>query len=136
MSKSYNAEKDEDRTQGYRLWHRHELPNDAYVMDMDQIEYKFADREIVPLKAIELSRVDTGVNVTDKYLANVLERFSDTDAQARAIRKFAKLMEIDAVLVLFAQDLSKFWLYNISTKVGWYKFNEERYKKWLRDFRE
>lgn len=120
----------EDRSIAYTDWHR-EIGPDFPCQDIDQIEYRIIDGKIIPILMLELTRYDYENEPADQYFNAILERFNKS--QRKAATCFAELLGVDCVIVLFKFDLTRFWLFNLTTDQGWYSLDEDRYKKWLKE---
>lgn len=123
-----------DRTIDYRKWRR-SLAQHMYGTDIDIVEWRVVDGEIKPILVLELTRLDEDGPkwLSPKYLDAIIHRFTKRDGQGKAITTIAGLIGVDAIIVLFRQDLSEFWLYNLSnpTEQGWHHMLKERYGHWL-----
>jgi hypothetical protein len=100
---------DQDRTAKYRLWHR-SFGSDVYVNDLDQIEWRMVDGNVVPVAHIELSRVDGNRDVPFTYLEAAWDRFTLRDPQSKVSTIVAERVGIPAYFVLFRWDLTEFWI--------------------------
>ena len=118
----------EDRSIGYTDWRR-EVGHGNLCQDIDQVEYRIVDGEVVPVLMLELTRYDYENEPASQYFNAILERFGKS--QRRAATHFAQLLGVDCVIVLFKFNLTRFWLFNLSTDQGWYSLNEGGYRKWL-----
>lgn len=100
------------------------------MFDVDTIEWRRRDGELVAVAVIELTRTDSD-NVSENYLKAILERFDVRDKQGEASRKVAKALGVDAYITLFNKELTKFWVYNLTQERGWKSFTKEEYIKLL-----
>ena len=125
----------EDRAAAYRLW-RYSLGNGAWVLDVDQVEWRRDDvGEPYPAATIELTRVDGSYPVPSggRYLQKILDRFTERDFQAAHSRHVAHCLGVHCFIVAFRWDLSEFWVYNLSEPRGrWWHLTQQRYTEWLR----
>ena len=118
----------EDRSLIYTDWRR-TIDVGTYCQDIDQVEYRIIDGEIVPVLMLELTRYDFDTEPNQNYFAAILERFSKS--QRKAATKFATLLGVNCIIVLFKHDLTKFWLFNLTTNQGWYSLDKKGYEDWL-----
>jgi len=134
MWKKRNREDKEDRTIAYRDTRR-DYPF-GYTQDVDQLEYSFLGDEIVFVAALELTRVDHNPKYPNgpkpQYFEKILERFHH-DAQGKFAREVARKLEIEAYIVVFDEDVKRFWVYNLSQDIGWKAWNRDQYFRWLED---
>ncbi len=114
----------------YRAW-RQTWGCGAFVNDIDQIEWRLVDGDVVPIMALEMTRLDGGVHPPATYFEAILTRYQRRDGQALAITAFAERLGVPAVIVLWRHDLSDFWIYNLSTHQGWFYLTAPQYKRWL-----
>ncbi|PKN12747.1 MAG: hypothetical protein CVU69_05130 [Deltaproteobacteria bacterium HGW-Deltaproteobacteria-4] len=122
-----------DRSENYLKWHR-EQGRELYMQDIDCIEYKFINGEVVPLSVNEITMVESGIAVTTNYLNAIVDRFN-RDAQYKVITSIAKILGVEARVVLYREDCTEFWLYNLTKKKGWLERTPEQMKDWLYQFR-
>ena len=118
----------EDRTEAYRDW-RHKFGKKRYVVDLDQVEYKIINGNIVPVAVLELTRADwsPGKSLQD----TVLKRIDKQYAQGKALRELSKRIGVDAYIVLFVKDLSEFHIYNLTRDSGWHVCDQEKYSGFI-----
>lgn len=129
-TKAYQRGDDrEDRSLIYRNWHR--TLKEFIMFDVDTIEWRYRNNELIPVAIIELTRTDSE-NVGEKYLQAILDRFNIRDKQGEMIRKVADALKVNAYITLFNQQLSKFWVYNLSQNRGWRIFNQKQYIDFLK----
>lgn len=127
--KGYQREDKEDRAQAYRDW-RHTFGNHLYVSDLDQVEYRIINGEIVPVALIELTRVDDPVRLPKVLQDRVLQRFDVQYASGKFLRTMAGLLDLPAYLVLFVADLSEFHVYSYQASM-WKVMGSDEYKIWI-----
>ncbi len=120
----------EDRGREYRDWRRG-IGRSFYVMDIDQVEYRYVNGVMTPVLALELTRLDGDREPPETYFQAITKRFSNRDGQAAAITQLAGKLGVDAVIVLYRYNLSQFWLYNLTKNKGWYKLSLDGYKQWI-----
>lgn len=120
-AKAHQRADTEWRIQPYSDWHR-TLSKDLLMLDVDFIEWRFRNGELVPVGVMEVTRVDHGKDVNDRYLNAILKRFNERDLQGRAARKVAEALATKAYIVLFREDCSEFWVYNLTDEHGWHYF--------------
>ena len=119
-----------DRMVGYRKWRR-KWDRTSYVSDIDQIEWRVVNGEIVPVAVLEMTRMDGEMMPPKGYLDAIITRYTKRDGQAKSICHFAELLGVEAIIVLFQHNLENFWLYNLSTGTGWYHLTKKGYRSWL-----
>lgn len=120
-AKAHQRMDTEWRIKPYSDWHR-TLSKKLLMLDVDFIEWRFRNGELVPVGVMEVTRVDHGKDVNDRYLNAILNRFNERDLQGRAARKVADALGAKAYIVLFRQDCSEFWVYNMTDEHGWHYF--------------
>jgi hypothetical protein len=131
MPKGKQRADTEDRMTDYRAW-RWNWGNGCYVNDIDQVEWRLHGGEITPVVALEMTQYDTNDrHPTSNYLSAILNRYENRDAQAESIKAFAKRLGVDAIIVLFRENLKEFWLYNLTLGEGWVHKDQAAYKTWL-----
>ena len=118
----------EDRSLTYTDWRR-TIGEGTYCQDSDQVEYRIIDGEIVPVLMLELTRYDYDTEPTEGYFAAILERFGKS--QRKSATSFATLLGVDCIIVLFKHNLTKFWIFNLTTNQGWYSLDKKGYEDWL-----
>lgn len=90
------------------------------MVDVDFIEWRFrptqgeGEPEMYAAGVIEVTRVDKGKNVDERYKNQVLTRYDARDLQGKAARKLAQALNTKAYIVLFREDCSEFWVYNLT----------------------
>ena len=130
-AKAYQRTDTEWRIKPYSDWHR-TLSKDLLMLDVDFIEWRYRNGELVAVGVMEVTRVDRGKEVTRRYLDAIIKRFTRRDLQARAARKVAEALGTRAYIVLFREDCSEFWVYNLSDNQGWHYFNPRGMESFLR----
>jgi hypothetical protein len=130
-AKAYQRSDTENRLKAYSDWHR-TLDRKLYTTDVDFIEWRFVNGILTPVGIMEVTRVDKGKNVDDKYLNEIIQRFEQRDMQAKAIRKVAACLNTKAYIVLFREDCSEFWIYFITDSKGWYFCDPNRMENFLK----
>jgi hypothetical protein len=131
----WKNEGDQDRVAEYRRWRR-QFGHGAYVTDIDQVEYR-RDQEggLHPVATLELTRVEVGKTVGPGYLDSILDRYNKRDDQGTTARLWAWHLGVCVYIVLFREDLSEFWVYNLTNDKGWREMHQAQYKAWLIAFR-
>jgi hypothetical protein len=130
--KAYQRTDTENRALAYSNFHR-TLDRSLLATDVDFIEWRYRDGELVPVGVIEVTRVDKGVFVTETYLKAILYRFEHRDMQAKAARKVAEALGTKAYIVLFREDCSEFWVYCLTTRQGFNKvLTPEQFEDFLK----
>lgn len=129
-AKAYQREDAEWRIKPYSDWHR-TLSKKLLMLDVDFIEWRYRNGELMAVGVMEVTRVDKGKEVNQQYLRAIRQRFEERDLQAHAARKVASVLGTKAYIVLFREDCSEFWLYNLTDAKGWYYLTPERMEKFL-----
>src|SRR5689334_14930977 len=119
------------RSQPYSEWHR-KLSGDLCMLDVDFIEWRYRNGELVAVGVMEITRVDNGRVVQAGYLDAIVRRFEVRDMQAQAARKVAEALGTKAYIVLFREDCSQFWIYNLTDRRGWAHFDAAGMERFLK----
>jgi hypothetical protein len=119
------------RIRPYSEWHR-KLAGELCMLDVDFIEWRYRNGELVAVGVMEVTRVDNGRAVHAGYLQAIVRRFEERDMQARAARKVAAALGTKAYIVLFRQDCSEFWVYNLTDRRGWDYFDAAGMERFLK----
>ena len=139
----------EDRSLIYRDWRRETGKTEKsgvrrktpYVTDLDQVEFIFVDNKPVPVAILEITRYDfdeyDGHNSSwAKYRSAILDRYFIRDSQGKFIQTIATILNCEAWIVLFRNDLESFWLFDLMHRDAlWVKKNSDEYKEWLANLR-
>lgn len=133
-AKAYQREDTEWRAKPYSDWHR-KLDKSLLMTDVDFIEWRFINGELKAVGIMEVTRVDMGINVTEGYLENIIHRFEERDFQAKAARKVAKSLDTSAYIILFREDCSEFWTYDLNRKHGWKHHDPQQFEEALKKLR-
>tara|TARA_Y100000593_G_scaffold31767_3_gene62484 strand:- start:15950 stop:16426 length:477 start_codon:yes stop_codon:yes gene_type:complete len=120
----------EDRTLGYRSW-RLEQARGLYTTDVDQVEWRAIGGKLVPVAILELTRVDGDRRPVQKYFDAIIDRFTNRDSQKQTITYVADKLNVNAFIVAYLQNLSQFYVYNLSEGDGWKFYSKSEYKTWL-----
>lgn len=129
-AKAYQRSDSEWRAKPYSDWHR-TLNRRLLMSDVDFIEWRYRDGGLVAVGVMEVTRVDAGRRVTRGYLGAIIRRFEQRDFQARVARKVANALGTKAYIVLFREDCSEFWVYNLTDHEGWVYFDEAGMEQFL-----
>ncbi len=124
-AKAYQRTDTEWRIKPYSDWHR-TLDRSLLMVDIDFIEWRYRNGKLVAVGVMEVTRVDIGVNVTPGYLNAIIQRFENRDLQARIVRKVAAALATKAYIILFREDCSEFWFYNLTERRGWMHYNPQQ----------
>ena len=133
MAKKHNRDDTEDRTFAYReaRWNL----NYGCAQDVDYVEYKIVDRKIVYVAVLELTLRETPeglYNPPKSYFEQVKRRYS-TEAQGKFTKATAERLGVDAYIVVFNEEATRFWVYNLSRGYGFKnELNREKYFGWLK----
>ncbi|NJK62069.1 MAG: hypothetical protein HC921_04715 [Synechococcaceae cyanobacterium SM2_3_1] len=128
--KAYQRQDQEWRSKPYSDWHR-TLDRRLLMTDVDFIEWRYRQGELVAVAVIEVTRVDRGKTVNSAYLQAIIARFETRDMQAKAARKVATALGVSAYIVLFREDCSQFWVYNLSHPQDWQMFDPLQMEQFL-----
>lgn len=115
----------------YSDWHR-TLDRSLIALDVDFVEWRIINGVLMPVAVIEITRAKRGLMMDDDYLNIVLRRFEERTIQARTARYIAAALKVKAYIVLFLEDCSWFWVYNLSDKCGWYSLTPAQYEDFLK----
>ncbi len=90
------------------------------MLDVDFIEWRFrrnreGESEMYAVGVMEVTRVDKGKTVDESYKRQVLARYNERDLQGKAARKLAEALNTKAYIVLFREDCSEFWIYDLTS---------------------
>lgn len=119
------------RSQPYSDWHR-TLDRSLFMLDVDFIEWRFRNGQMIPVGVMEITRVDTGKEVNSGYLSAILSRYQQRDMQAKAAKYVAAALKTNAYIVLFRQDCSEFWVHNLSKPHGWNHYSPSEMETFLK----
>ena len=133
MAKKHNRTDTEDRSFAYRdaRWNL----NFGAVQDVDHIEYKIVNGEVVYVAVLELTLRETPKNLRNppsSYFERVKKRYL-TGSQGKFTIQTAKRLGVDAFIVVFNEDATRFWVYNMSKNYGFNReINQKQYFDWLK----
>ena len=135
-TKAQQIDNNIDRTFAFRKWRRN-IPDPApYTTDVDMIEWVYVDDEPKAVAVLELTRIDYNIKyptVKPSYLAAIKERYEK--GQEKLACKVAQALDCCAYIVAFKEDLTQFYVCNLTRDKGWRAMSEEGYEQWLRDLR-
>lgn len=129
-AKAYQRSDTEWRIKPYSDWHR-TLDRRLLMLDVDFVEWRYRGNDLVAVGVMEVTRVDKGKVVSSAYLNAIIQRFEERDLQARAARKVAAALKTKAYIVLFREDCSEFWIYNLTDRQGWNYYGAEGMEQFL-----
>lgn len=129
-SKAYQRTDAEWRIKPYSDWHR-TLSKKLLMLDIDFVEWRFKDGKLVPVGVMEVTRVDKDKSVTINYLNSIINRFEQRDIQARTTRMVASALNAKAYIILFREDCSEFWVYDLTDQKGWAHFDPKQMEEFL-----
>jgi hypothetical protein len=129
-AKAYQRMDTENRIKPYSDWHR-TLDRRLYMADVDFIEWRYRNNDLVAVGVMEVTRVDLAKEVNQGYLDSIVQRFEQRDLQARVARKVAEALQTKAYIVLFREDCSEFWVYNLTDRRGWGHYNPQQMEDFL-----
>jgi hypothetical protein len=118
-AKAYQRKDTENRIKPYSDWHR-TLDRNFIMLDVDFIEWRIKNGEPIPVGVMEITRVDIGKNVTEGYLAAIIDRYNNRDIQGKVFKLVAKALNTHAYIILFREDCSEFWVCRYSVDNKWY----------------
>ena len=133
-AKAHQRSDTERRVQPYSEWHR-TLDKRLLMLDVDFIEWRFRGGDLVPVGVMEVTRVDLGKSVSERYLKSILSRYNERDLQGKVARRVAQDLGTNAYVVLFREDCSEFWIYNLTCSAGWWHCNPEEMEAFLHRLR-
>jgi hypothetical protein len=122
---------DEYRAKPYSDFHR-TLDRKLLTQDVDFVEYRRRNGRLTPVAVIEVTRADQHIFVGQGYLNGIIERYTQFGMQAEATLLVARALNVEAYVVLFRQDCSEFWVYNLSRHSGWEKKTPAEYEEFLK----
>ena len=130
--KEHQRADNEDRAAVYRLWHRKALDNKCVMSDLDAVEWRYIDDQPCPIAVFELTRYDGRESPPNTYLASIVERF-EHQGQGGLAKEAARLLGCEAWIVLFNNDCSRFWVYNLSNEEmnDWKPLKADRMVRWV-----
>ena len=117
-AKAYQRADTEWRIKPYSDWHR-TLSKNLLMLDVDFIEWRIRDGALVAVGVMEVTRADKDKVVSQGYLNAIIQRYEERDLQARVARQVAAALRTKAYIVLFREDCSEFWTYNLTDRTGW-----------------
>jgi len=130
-SKARQRDDKEDRTIAYRDWRRTFPKGSPFTTDLDQIEIRRIDGQLQPVAVLELTRTDGTGPVGQGYLNAITDRFYKRDGQAALAVHLADRLDCKAAIVLFREDLTEFWVFNLSDRDGWFHMTAAQYQRWI-----
>lgn len=122
----------EDRAADYHRW-RQGWGGGYYASDIDCVEWRIVEGQVVPVKVLELTRLDGDrTPLPPAYLEAIKRRFHERDGQAKSIVHLAWMLRVKAIVVLYRYDLTEFWLHDLGKPSGqWVHADEASYRRWL-----
>jgi hypothetical protein len=113
----------------YKAWHREHCARESYVMNIDQLEYRYRDGVMVPVAIIETTHYNAAHDMQNLH-ANVLARLEQS-ARPMLV-KVAEALGIKAWCVLHDEGITQFYVYNLTDSRGWFgPVRPERLARWL-----
>jgi len=131
LVKGQRREDREDRILEYKQWRWH-LGHGCYVADVDAVEWRMKDDQLIPAAVFEMTRVDGNAEVPPSYLRAIIKRMEERDLQGKLAKKVAEKLGVKAWIVAFRHDLTDFWIYNLTDSRGWWPMTQEEYASWLK----
>lgn len=133
-AKARQREDSEWRAKQYSDWHR-TLDKSLLMSDVDFIEWRFIDRKLVAVGVMEVSRADNDKDVNQGYLNAIIRRYEERDLQKRTAVAVAQALNTKAWIVLFREDCSEFWVYNLTSMRGWWHRTPVQMKEFLKSLK-
>jgi hypothetical protein len=122
----------------FKNWHRAIGGIGMSAYDVDLIEWRTVNGVFLPVATLEITRVrnlyhESGelIDVPPSYLDHILQRFEEIGNQAKAARATAYALNVYSYIVLYREDCSEFWVFNLTLRVGWRHFDPEQMKEFL-----
>lgn len=125
----------EKRDINYSIWHR-TLPNSCYAQDIDYVEYRFVNNEVVPVAIIETTVLDyipANQFEETRILNKIIERLYSQSAQSKFLTHIAKRLNLPVYLVTFDRDLHIIYVLDMIRKEKWYKHTKDSYAEFLKN---
>lgn len=121
----------EDR---FRDWRRTLSPG-LMAMDLDLVEYRRdLEGNLIPVALVELTSAYTKP-ISQLCKAGVIKRIFDESPQGKILTTIARMLHVPALILLFAEDLSEVWYYDIFRRDGWHETSFDLLAKWYEDLR-
>lgn len=98
MTRPWVKDPVDDHAAEYRTWHR-SLPGYCYMLDVDCIEWRFVNGELVPKMVVELTSLPRGA--TTPYFEAITERYEEGGLQGAAVRYVARALQVPACTVAY-----------------------------------
>jgi hypothetical protein len=136
-TKAQQIDNNIDRTFAFRKWRRNIPDPVPYTTDVDMIEWVYVDDEPKAVAVLELTRIDYNIKypkVKPSYLAAIKERYEK--GQKKLACKVAQALNCCAYIVAYREDLTQFYVCNLTRDKGWRVMSEEGYGQWLSDLRQ
>ena len=110
-----------------------EFDTRCFAWDVDLIEWRRIEGRdgLVPVGVFELSRIDGGVHPPPLYFEKILVNQAPKIEMAKRV---AKALFTEAYYVVFREDMSELWTYNLSNpwSTGWGRSELSGYEQWIR----
>ena len=124
---------EDDRVMEYRKW-RMGLKV-GKVQDIDQLEYKIVDGQVIPLAILELTKVEGCVIYPERYLYKIEQT---RVKQMMVTTAIARYLNIPAYYVVFEDGVTlgtgRMWNLRLHDREnGWTLTTIERLEEWLRN---
>ena len=127
-----------DNSRIYLDW-RYGWGQGRYTNDVDSVEWRVVDNNLVPVAVLELTKHGGQwgwpASPKDEYLNQILQRYHD-DGQAAFIQMVANRLRVKAYIVLYRFVMKtgspdrKFWVYNFARET-WMHMDETMYRTWI-----
>lgn len=128
MKKKVNRPETKDRAKEFQQWHR-TLGRRLLASDVDLVEWRFIDGELVPVGVLEITLADC--EPSGKYLDAIIHRYEKKDVQGRTARHVADALGCKAWIVCYTQGCEKFWVWNLTESKGWFAMDKRQMELFL-----
>lgn len=130
QSKALQRSDGEHRVKPYMDWRR-TIKRGLYMLDVDDIEWRYRNGKQVAVGVLEMTRVDGDKPVGEGYFQAVLNRFLNRDMQGKTTKIIAEALGTHAYIVIFRYNCSEFFVYNLTLEGAWVTYNEKQFIEFL-----
>tara|TARA_R110001599_G_scaffold174976_1_gene366956 strand:- start:4447 stop:4860 length:414 start_codon:yes stop_codon:yes gene_type:complete len=128
MKKQINRPETKDRAREFQQWHR-TLGRRLLASDVDLVEWRFIDGELVPVGVLEITLADS--EPSQAYLDAIICRYEKKDVQGRTARHVANALGCKAWIVCYTEGCKRFWIYNLTERKGWFDLDGGEMEQFL-----
>jgi hypothetical protein len=128
LKKQINRPETKDRAKEFQQWHR-TLGRRLLASDVDLVEWRFIDGELVPVGVLEITLADC--EPSQSYLDAIICRYEKKDVQGRTARHVADALGCKAWIICYTQGCGSFWVYNLTESKGWYDLGASEMEQFL-----